>query len=335
MKKKIAKLSIQILISGFFLWLAFRHVVWSDIITAFSQIDVKYVIIGTVLHSSSFFIRASRWQYLLSPVKKISYASSYQVMTISYAANNLIPLRAGDILRAVLIGNKEKISKVASFSSVILERVVDGLTMLIFLIIGFANLHTESLWLTRVMYLSILVFFTCIVFIVLLCKYQQSFIHFLGRMISKKSEKLADAAIRFMQNFLVAFQVVQSKSMLVKILVSSLLIWGLEASLFMMVAKSFGISDHVFLLGIVSVAIVSLGIMIPSSPGYVGTFEFFCTLSLGLFMIHSSQSASFSILVHVSQYIPITVIGCIMWLSLTLSNKSSRQRIETIKDESV
>jgi uncharacterized membrane protein YbhN (UPF0104 family) len=62
--------------------------------------------------------------------------------------------------------------------------------------------------------------------------------------------------------------------------------------------------------------------MIPSSPGYVGTFEFFCMISLGVFGIDKSLVASYSVLVHLSQYLPITVFGSILWFNIWKTKKN-------------
>lgn len=325
--KKFIKVSIQILISFLFLYFAFRNVDFSGVMEIAKTVNLPLLLIGVALQFCSFFLRAYRWQMLLSPMKTVNYQSSYQVLMISYAANNVIPLRAGDVLRAVLIGKKENISKVSSFSTVLLERISDGLTVLLFLFIGLSFLSSDAAFLDQIKIMSLLVFTAAIIFIVVLNVFQEKLIKFVVALVEKRSPKVSSILGSLLTNFLVAFQVVNSLAVVAKITAISLIVWSLEASLFSFGAMAFGIGwNEAVLIGIVTVAIVNLGIMIPSSPGYIGTFQFFAILSLGLFAVSPELAASYSLVVHLAQYLPITLVGLVLWLTYSIKNTTEQDK---------
>lgn len=326
--KKIMKLMVQLTLSAVMLYLAFRNVQFDEARRALKNVNYEYLIVGVLFQFSSFFIRAYRWQLLITPIKQVSFISSFRVLAASYAANNILPFRMGDVIRAILIGNRENVSKVSSFSTVLVERIGDGLTMLLFMFVGFLGLQSDEAWTKQASLLSVLFFFGVVIFIGLLNRFQDSFIILVVRLTGKFSVSLAKKIEQFLKNFLLAFRVIGSSKVLLLIIISSLIVWILEASLFTFVALALNLPITTSIwLGFITVAIVNLGIMVPSSPGYVGTFEFFCMLSLGLFSIDQHLSASYSILVHMGQYIPITILGGLMWMNLSL-NKQNKEFIQ-------
>lgn len=312
---KYVKLLLQLLISVFFIYLAFKNIDFKESLNELGNIQVHYLIIGMIFHFSSFFIRAFRWKNLVEPIKKIRYSSSFQVLTVSYAANNVLPFRLGDVLRAYWIGNKEGIDKISSFSTVLTERISDGLTLLLFLTVGLSFVSKSESWVTMTMIVASVIFAVAIIFIILLVKYKSKFIQLILYFIPTKYNEVAEKIKTLLNNMLSGFEVVTDRNNLMRIVALSILVWVLEASIFTFVLMSFNVSlDDALLAGLVTVSIVNLGIMIPSSPGYVGTFEYFTILGLTLFFNEKlSFAGAYSVMVHTAQYLPVTVTGCVMW----------------------
>ena len=83
-----------------------------------------------LVYFGSVFFRTFRWQYLLAPVKGLSVRRLYPVVVVGYMANNILPVRLGEVVRAYYVGEREKVSKVAALATIAVERVFDGLTLL-------------------------------------------------------------------------------------------------------------------------------------------------------------------------------------------------------------
>ena len=82
--------------------------------------------------SAPSLFRTLRWQYLLAPVKSLEVRRLYPVVVVGYMANNILPVRLGEVVRAYYVGEREKVSKVAALATIAVERVFDGLTLLFF-----------------------------------------------------------------------------------------------------------------------------------------------------------------------------------------------------------
>jgi len=122
------------------------------------------------------------------------------------------------------------------------------------------------------------------------------------------SSRLATKVGELLDNFLSGLIIVNHKRNIFWAFIFSLIVWSVEASTYYVVSLSFNIDlpAYVFLL---TVVIVNIGILIPSAPGYVGAFEFFCISSLAIFTIGKSIALSYAIVLHAVLFIPITVIG--------------------------
>jgi uncharacterized protein (TIRG00374 family) len=97
--------------------------------SSFQKFRPHGIILMIITYLFGFIIRGIRWKYMLSPIKKISTYSTTEGVIVGYMGNNLLPARAGEIIRAVYIGNTECISKTTAFGTVAIERLFDGLVI--------------------------------------------------------------------------------------------------------------------------------------------------------------------------------------------------------------
>ena len=153
------KLFFSVLISTLFLILAFNRVNLYELKDTLETANYIYLIPAVLLTILSLWIRAVRWGYLLQPVKKININSLFSATAIGLMANNLLPARLGEFVRAYVIGKKELISKSASFATIVVERIFDGLTILLFFNVV-AIFYAESMptWLRNSAYFASVIF---------------------------------------------------------------------------------------------------------------------------------------------------------------------------------
>ena len=143
MKTKI-KILAGIIISVFFVYLSMKDVVFIKMWEAFLQVNFYYyvfIILGVYL---TYVLKTLRWQILLSPLKKISYKTLYPTLLISFMLLIIMPARLGEFARAYLVGRKENISKTGAFSSIVIERILDGCIAILFFIIAVSTSPQSS-----------------------------------------------------------------------------------------------------------------------------------------------------------------------------------------------
>ncbi|MDD3642101.1 MAG: lysylphosphatidylglycerol synthase transmembrane domain-containing protein, partial [Candidatus Krumholzibacteria bacterium] len=128
------KLILGIVISAVFLFFALRNVDPGEMRAAFAAADYRYVLPAVCLTLISLWFRSVRWRYLLNPVKQIGRRSLLSAASIGLMANSVLPVRLGEFVRAYVIGRKERISKSSAFATIVVERIIDGVTVLAFFV---------------------------------------------------------------------------------------------------------------------------------------------------------------------------------------------------------
>ena len=290
-------------------------------LSAFSAVRPGYIILATIIYLFGLWIRAYRWKFLVNPVKPISTKNLFPILIIGYMANNLLPLRMGDFYRAYILGKKENISKSAALATIVVERIFDGLVMIMFLVIGLFALQSHPLFTpqerTLIFLLSILLL-TLFFFLMIMIwkrKLAESILHWCtGCLPTRFGAKCQ----RWSSAFVDGLTVLLHGSVTLIVLGLSLFSGLIEAVMYLFVGYAMQLVVPYY-AGPIILAVSNLGMMIPSSPGAIGTFEYFFARSATLFSVDSTVAVSYAILVHALWFIPITILGLIYMMKENIS----------------
>ena len=130
--RKRWKFVFGVAISVVFLWFSLRglhlQAVWHYIQVA----NFWWILPAVAVYFAAVWARTWRWHYLLRPLKSVPLKRLFPIVCIGYFGNNVYPARAGEVIRAFVLRRNEGISVSASFATIIVERVFDGLVMLLF-----------------------------------------------------------------------------------------------------------------------------------------------------------------------------------------------------------
>ncbi|HWR93492.1 MAG TPA: lysylphosphatidylglycerol synthase transmembrane domain-containing protein, partial [Desulfobacterales bacterium] len=124
------KLFLGLAIGTMFFYLAVRRVNFDQALAALAQTNYWLVGLSAVVMMAAHLLRAMRWRYLLAPVKVLNTRSLFSALMIGYAANSFVPAHLGEFLRAFVIGKKHGISASAAFGSIVVERIVDVVSLI-------------------------------------------------------------------------------------------------------------------------------------------------------------------------------------------------------------
>ncbi|MFH0775611.1 MAG: lysylphosphatidylglycerol synthase transmembrane domain-containing protein [bacterium] len=304
MKKTIFSIAISVI----FLYLAVRNVQWLEAKKSLLGANYLWMIPAMLLIAISFIPRAIRWQYLLGSEKRISVKSLFSVIMIGFMVNNIVPARIGDVARAFLLGKKEGISRSLSFGTIVLERIFDGIALIILFCIGLFFFPLPS-WAKGFGIIGLAVFGFSILLLVLLKAKREAAVSLFIKATGVFSKKLSERMGYILHKFIGGLESLGKPDHIFLILFWSLVSWLLFGLEFHLLFLSFGISNLPFYAPYFVMAIVSLGTLIPSAPGYIGVFQAFCIAGLALFGIEKGMALSYSVAVHIAQYIPVTAIG--------------------------
>jgi len=300
---------------------------------AFSDVNYAWIAASLPVYYLALWVRTVRWQYLLRPVKKVSAIRLYPVVIIGLMANNLIPARAGELARAYVLGQREKISKTTSLGTIAVDRLFDGVTLVPMLLIvgvfasGDATFTVGWRWLTVDLNLAGLGIFMsalfgaamAVLFYLTLSTRGRTQLHTLIHRFAPASMKPKVEGL--IDSFLEGLQALRSPVDLAAALLMSIASWTLEALMYYLVARGFGIHEgfHIFLL---LTAAANLVIAVVATQGGVGAFELvvsktivaFGTASIAGSPQFKALSEAYAIGLHAILLFPIVVIGLyLMW----------------------
>lgn len=301
--------------TGLFLWMVARNVSLSELIAVFESANYRLVAPAAAATLIGYFLRAVRWQRIVEPVAPLGFKTAFSVLMMGFASNNLLPARLGEFVRAYLLGQKIGVRKTYGMATIILERVCDGVTLILFL--GAVSLLVPLPgWGREVQLFSSLLFLGAIGGIVLLLTQESIAVMILGVLLRPFPKQVATATIRASKTFILGLHSMRSRKGLGVIALVSLAVWLLEATSYLLMCRAFGVRmsplsqllSAVFLL-----VVVNLGIMLPSAPGYVGTFQFFAVWALGAFDVSKENALAVGIASHLMQYLMVTAIGLVFF----------------------
>jgi uncharacterized protein (TIRG00374 family) len=312
---------VGLIISAGFLYFALRGLELGKVLTAMKGATYIWLIPGVLVYFVGVYVRSWRWHYLLRPLKKISTNSMFPIVTIGYMGNNIYPARAGEVLRAVILKQREGVSVSASLATIIVERIFDGVVMLAFVFLNLGELgklaSRDSGFVGNIQQLAI---FGSIAFIGALAIFLLAamFPKMSERVINVLMDKLMPARWRekvrpVLLRFMTGLESLRSPKEAVMVFFTTVLIWLLETGKYWFIMHAFKFQVSFFALMLMN-GIVNLATTLPSAPGYVGTFDAPGIALLTAYGVAGEVAAGYTLVLHAALWLPITLVGAYFYL---------------------
>jgi uncharacterized protein (TIRG00374 family) len=260
-------------------------------------------LLGSALYLTSFFPRALRWQWMLKPAKTLPLAEVAGGVVLGFAANNVLPLRLGEFVRAGAISGREKISNTTCLASIFAEKILDGLCLLLALFLSLHFLKISSApnhlltWLANG---AAVIFGGASLFVLLCLVCERQILKLIGTKISK--------AHGLVQKLIHAFHFLKNGRLFAATFSLSLLVWLIEGAVFAFFLRQMNVEQAVP-RGFFCLAVVNLSILVPSAPGYLGVFQAGAAGAFATLGLLQSDGVALSLLVQSAQFIPVTLAG--------------------------
>jgi glycosyltransferase 2 family protein len=309
------KVWLGVAVSAVLLWVAVRGVSLDEVLQQLRQVRPVWLLPVLASIFLRFWLTAIRWQLLLRPVKSIGIHRLFAITMVGFMANNVLPARLGEFVRAYALGRSEALPPSVPFATIVIERIFDGFTLLLFLVGGLSFLRPSRtlLWaagLTCALYLGVL----GTLLVLRTERGQELLIGALDRLPGR----VAGPARRLLETFRAGLEVLGDVRALLLTTLLSIAIWvvsaaGVEAS-FRAFTLDLPPYASFLLLGTIAVALV-----LPSAPGYVGPLQVGTVQGLALVGVARETALSLSIVYHLCNYIPITLVGLAYLSALNLT----------------
>ena len=317
------KLWTGLLISALFIYLALRKVDLPLMWEVIKSSDLSFLSLVIITVFFQFVIRAWRWGILLEPVKKTGFLNRLHSTLIGFAANCILPARLGEFVKANYIGHTESISSSSSFGTIVVERLFDCFTLLLVLFIGLigttfpAELGPISGSL-RVTGFFLFLFYILIILLVGFKYKAKSFMKLIGRVLFFLPHYLRSRIIDIIWNFSLGLVIIKNPYKWFQAVFYSFLIWFLSLYQVVLIEQSIGLTLP-FIATFIVLAMASFGVMIPSAPGFIGTFHLSVQYGFLFYGIGKEEALSAAILWHAAFFFPTIFFGFISFLILQTS----------------
>jgi uncharacterized protein (TIRG00374 family) len=294
-----------------------------------------FLLPALALYFLGVFLRSIRWHFLLRSLKPIRLWPLFQVTVIGYMANDLLPFRIGELVRAYILGETQQISKASTLVTIVLERVLDGVTMLLF--IGGASFFLPLDDRIRVLLIvGSILFAAVVVVLVVFASLRERFDHIIHAVMRRLPERWGSLGIKLVDSFFHGLSVLRNPTDTFAALLFSVLAWLSEASMYAVLARVFSITlpFPVYILG---AAVANLAATIPSTPGYIGVFDAPLKSILILFGLDNDLATGYTLVLHAALVVPVVLLGLVFtWrLGLSLGQLSRRSQGTRLDDTSV
>ncbi|MBI5029461.1 MAG: flippase-like domain-containing protein [Chloroflexi bacterium] len=300
------------------------------IVQSLQQAQYFYLIPGLALYFVGVAIRAVRWHFLLRSIKPIPNGNLFRTVVIGYMANDILPARMGEIVRAYILGAQENVSKASTLVTIVVERIFDGLTMLTFIVVASFLLHFADETVTARIRLVAVLFVVAILALAVFAgmprRTERIAEFFLKRL---PSASLRERSTRIVHSLLEGLGVLRSPMDSITVFALSVLAWLFETAMYLVIAVGFNITlpFPVFLL---ACAFANLVTIAPSTPGYVGVFDAPVVYTLTLFGVDRDLATSYTLILHAALVLPVTLLGFYyLWRAGLSLSQMTRAQSET------
>ena len=326
---------IGILISLFFIVLIFHQINIAKTIQAFGGINLIYILLIIPVYYFSFWVRAYRWDVILSDDKPFKMSSLISTVFIGYMANSFFPARMGDVYRSYLLGKSEGISRLKVFTSVVLERIFDGSVLVILLLAVIAKICSKP-WVVHLSVAAGVVFVGGFIVFLIFAKFGKSdnlgaflnkFFKILPVFLQKPFNYTVKKLARHYESFIAGLEIFNHPAKLFNAIFLTVIIWSIEGALMFMVIKSFGVTIG-FLSIVFSLCIIVFSTMIPAGPASIGPYQYGYILALGVFGVHKEIALAMSIVNQFTSIILISIAGIFCIYKYHINIKALEEEIK-------
>jgi len=306
MKKKKLLTLFGFLVSIVLLYFALKDLHFREIAAVLKTARYGYTPLLVASIACSVILSSYRWSRVAGT--GVTVNATFTALIIGLFVNNVLPARLGEIARAYVLQKKSRTSFTYALSTVALERVFD-LSGLVVLLLLFLPKHVLPETISRAIMVVTIAFAVSIIGLFVFAR--PGF----ANLISTKLASIHKPFIRKIgdrvQEILINIRRINRPGTLVFFVFLSALIWFFMSIGLYLALKMFDVAIDVATIPFVC-ALLNLGLVVPSSPGYVGVYQFILVYLLALFGVPKTEGFAVSIVFHASWYLPYNITGFIL-----------------------
>lgn len=310
--------AIGLALTVFLLWLAFRNVSWSEVSRDLREANFGLVALSVFVVTLIFPLRARRWRPILDPIApNLPFGPLWRATAIGMMANNLLPARAGELVRAYALSRETTVPPVsfpAAFASLVVDRVFDGVIVILLMVLAMFDAGFPSSTMIANRPASnyagsgVVVLVVVVLALYAIVSFPDRLIRLYELFARRVAPRFEDRGRLMLRSFADGLSVLRHPARFLAVFWWALLLWLTQAFAFFIMFRALGI-DAPFSAALFIQGLIVLGVAVPSTPGFFGPFEIAAVAGLKLYGVGDNLAAAFALGFHILAMIPITVIG--------------------------
>ncbi|HMP72610.1 MAG TPA: lysylphosphatidylglycerol synthase transmembrane domain-containing protein [Kiritimatiellia bacterium] len=292
------------------------HLDWKEVAAHFRHINPWYIFPAIALLLVMGWMRALRWRLLLPNDQPLSTLRLFEATMVGFFASFVLPLRAGEVIRPLILSRWQPVSFSTALASILTERLADAICLLTFLLICLAKFESvPPIIMTGAQALGVLTLglVAMVAFSYAFPGKVEAFLHRIVLWLAgHRAPRLAERLNHMIVDYFIGLRSIRSFGALFMVVFWSFTMWFLVAVWFHIVLLAFGHQPSLW-VGMVLNVFVALAVAAPSAPGFLGTFQAGCLIAFAFFPDFTSEfGMAYSVVAHTIQFFFNITLGLII-----------------------
>jgi len=299
-------LVISLLVSGTFLYLAFRNVQLDELGAALRRVNGRWLVVSIGVSLLIMVFRTWRWQLELQPLAHVRFGRLWVITAIAYMAINLLPVRLGEVVRPWLLSRRATVSFSNVVGNVVVEKTLDSIIIVFYILVGLLIVENLPLWVRR---LAIFPAVAAAILVSLVLLFWWRGEAFVDRWVLRSLPPRFGSNLKsVLASVADGMRVIPNPRLLLAVFLVSLGLWFLPILSSYIMILAFDL--HVpFSAALVVFIFVGFGTALPNLPGMIGPYQYACQLALGLFGVSDVEGLAYGLVLNAVQFLTLLAQG--------------------------
>ncbi len=303
---RLRNLALSLVVSGGFLYLAFRNVELDELGRALARVDGGWLLVAVVVSLLIMVFRAWRWQLELWPLERVPLGRLWVISSVAYLAINLLPVRLGEVVRPWLLSRRSRVSFSNVVGNLVLEKTVDLVVVVVYILVGLLTIGALPPWVRRLALFPTGVAAVLVSLVLLFWWKGEVFVErWVLRVLPQRFGRRLRAILASVAE---GMKVLPNTGLLLAVFVVSLSLWFLPIVSSYVMIRAFEL-DAPFSAALVVFIFIGFGTALPNLPGMIGPYQYACQLALGLFGVSQVDGLAYGLVLNAVQFLTLVAQG--------------------------
>jgi glycosyltransferase 2 family protein len=310
LRHRLFQVAVSLAIGIALLWLAIARIDIAVLGAELAQVRLGWLAAAIATYWVALMLRSWRWGILLAPVRRLSFGQVFHGLLVGYAANNLLPARLGELVRADFLGRRHRISRLSVVGTIVVERLFDVVVFVGFIFAGIWALHSSGdSRIGPILHVVELVAVGCVVLVILLL--------LLLRLRHKPLPRAVTFLERHLHSLAEGLHLITGSREVAFLVLATTIVWTADTTTYWLLTRSLGTN-----LGLLPMLLVMgmscLAALIPAAPGNIGALQYALVLAFQLLGLSGVTGFSLATLAQGCCIAGSTLVGGALYLLAAL-----------------